>query len=42
MPEWAKTYYPADPGSLLVVDWNWWSSRPEWISKTYDKIVKGA
>jgi len=43
MPEWAKSYYPPDPGSLiLVVNWDWWSSRTEWISKTYDKIVKGA
>ena len=42
MPDWAQKYYPSDPGSLILpVDWEWWSSRTEWISKAYDRIVKG-
>lgn len=42
MPDWAKPYYPPDPASLiLTANWEWWSSRTEWISKTYDRIVKG-
>jgi ABC-type Fe3+ transport system substrate-binding protein len=41
-PDWAKPFHPSDPGSLvLLCDWEWYSSRTEWISKTYDRIVKG-
>ncbi len=43
MPEWAKPYYPPDPGSLILTcNWEWWSPKQEWISKTYDRIVRGA
>jgi len=42
-PDWVKPFHPADPGSLvLLCNWEWWSARTEWISKTYDRIVKGA
>jgi TAT (twin-arginine translocation) pathway signal sequence len=42
MPEWAKPYYPEDPGSLILpVDWEWYTPNAEWISSTYDRIVKG-
>jgi spermidine/putrescine-binding protein len=41
-PDWAKAFHPADPGSLVLqVDWEWWSPKREWISKTYDRIVHG-
>jgi hypothetical protein len=43
IPDWAKSYYPDDPGSLIVtVDWPWYNQNSEWISKTYDSIVHGA
>jgi len=39
-PDWASSYYPADPGSLIVtVDWSWYVQNAEWISKTYESIV---
>lgn len=42
IPDWAKPYHPADPGSLILkCDWPWYNQNAEWISKTYDKIVKG-
>ncbi len=42
IPDWAKAYHPADPGSLIVtVDWPWYSQNAEWISKTYESIVLG-
>ncbi len=42
MPDWAKPYHPADPGSLiLLVNWEWYTPKAEWISKTYDQIVRG-
>jgi len=43
MPEFAKPYYPENPGSLILpCDWNWYSSRGEWISKAYQRIVLGS
>jgi len=40
-PDFAKPYYPADPGSLILnCDWDWWTPRREWISKTYEQIVQ--
>ena len=42
-PDWAKPYYPADAASLMLkVDWEWWSSKKEWIVQAYNRIVKGA
>jgi ABC-type Fe3+ transport system substrate-binding protein len=42
IPDWARNYHPADPGSLIVtVDWKWYNQNAEWISKTYEKIVLG-
>ncbi len=42
MPEWAKAYHPADPGSLILpIDWEWYNPRTQWISETYDRIVQG-
>jgi spermidine/putrescine-binding protein len=42
MPDWAKPYHPADPGSLVLpINWQWYTPKKEWISKTYDRIVKG-
>jgi len=42
-PDWAKDYYPADPGSLIVtVDWPWYNQNAEWISKSYESIVHGS
>jgi ABC-type Fe3+ transport system substrate-binding protein len=42
IPDWAKSYHPEDPGSLIVtVDWPWYNQNAEWISKTYEKIVHG-
>ncbi len=41
-PDWAKPYYPADPGSLILpVNWEWYVPQKQWISDTYDQIVKG-
>jgi len=41
-PDWAKPYYPDDPSSLILpVDWDWFFPRKQWISDTYDHIVKG-
>jgi ABC-type Fe3+ transport system substrate-binding protein len=41
-PDWAKQYYPADPGSLiLTVDWDWYIPNAETISRTYERIIKG-
>lgn len=41
-PDWAKPYYPEDPGSLiLTINWEWYTPQVEWISQTYDRIVKG-
>jgi ABC-type Fe3+ transport system substrate-binding protein len=43
MPDWAKPYYPADPGKLILpINWQWYTPQTEWISKTYDRIVRGA
>jgi ABC-type Fe3+ transport system substrate-binding protein len=40
IPDWAKSYHPEDPGSLvLTVDWPWYNQNAEWISKSYEKIV---
>lgn len=42
MPDWARPYHPADPGSLILpINWEWYTPRREWISQTYDRIVKG-
>jgi hypothetical protein len=42
MPDWAVPYYPSDPGSLILpINWEWYTPNIEWISKTYDRIVKG-
>jgi hypothetical protein len=41
-PDWAKPYYPADPSSLIMpVDWEWFFPRKQWMSDTYDRIVRG-
>ena len=41
-PTWSKPYYPADPGSLILpVNWTWYIPQKQWISDTYDHIVKG-
>jgi ABC-type Fe3+ transport system substrate-binding protein len=41
-PDWAKPYYPADPGSLILpVDWEWFFPQKQWISDTYAQIVQG-
>jgi len=41
-PDWAKPYYPDDPGSLILqIDWGWYVPQKQWISETYDHIVKG-
>jgi spermidine/putrescine-binding protein len=43
IPAWAKNYHPADPGSLILkCNWPWYNQNAEWISKSYDRIVKGA
>jgi spermidine/putrescine-binding protein len=40
MPEFAKPFYPADPGSLILTcDWDWWSPKREDIAKAYERIV---
>jgi hypothetical protein len=42
-PDWAKPYYPADPGSLILpVNWTWFFPEKQWISDTYAHIVQGA
>jgi spermidine/putrescine-binding protein len=42
VPDWAKAYHPADPGSLILKnDWKWYNQNAEWISKTYESIVLG-
>jgi hypothetical protein len=42
-PDWAKPFYPADPGKLILpINWAWYTPQVEWISKTYDRIVKGS
>jgi hypothetical protein len=42
VPDWAKPYYPEDPGSLILpVNWQWYVPQKQWISDTYDHIVKG-
>ena len=42
IPDWAKSYHPEDPGSLIVkVDWPWYNQHAEWISKSYERIVLG-
>ena len=42
VPDWAKPYYPDDPGSLILpIDWLWYVPQKEWISQTYDRIVHG-
>jgi len=42
VPDWAKPYYPDDPGSLILpVNWQWYVPQKQWISDTYDHIVKG-
>ena len=41
-PDWAKPYYPSDPGSLILpVNWVWYAPQVQWISDTFDHIVKG-
>ena len=41
-PDWAKPYYPENPGDLiLTIDWEWYVPQKQWISETYDHIVKG-
>ncbi len=43
MPDWAKPYHPADPGSLiLTVDWDWYIPNAENISRAYERILQGA
>lgn len=42
MPDWAKPYYPADPGKLILpINWEWYTPQVKWISDTYDQIVHG-
>jgi spermidine/putrescine-binding protein len=42
MPDWAKPYHPENPGELILpINWEWYNPRAEWISQTYDRIVKG-
>jgi len=42
-PDWAKPYYPADPGSLILpVNWTWFFPEKQWISDTYSQIVQGS
>jgi len=41
-PDWAKPYYPEDPGSLILpINWEWYVPQKQWISDTYDHVVKG-
>lgn len=41
MPDWAKPYYPADPGSLLLtVNWDWYVPNAEAITRSYERIAQ--
>jgi spermidine/putrescine-binding protein len=40
MPDWAKPYYPENPGSLLLtVNWDWYVPNAEAISRAYESII---
>jgi hypothetical protein len=42
MPDWAKPYYVENPGDLVLpIDWTWYNPQKQWISETYDHIVRG-
>jgi hypothetical protein len=42
MPDWAKAYYPEDPGSLIITaDWSWYIPNAENITRAYERIVQG-
>lgn len=40
MPDWAKPYYPGNPGSLLLgVNWDWYVPNAEAISRAYECVI---